>query len=156
MAKKIALRMIGGAGAGILIGHLVTIIINILLSEGEYLPIMPALEDRCRDQMQAVLMQMLLTALIGIVFAEAGMIFEIERWSFLKQMAVHFCVTAPFYLSFAALCWLDLHWGGYLGIAASAVVTYFITFWVNYRLRCRDVQQINEMVRGQRRETENA
>ena len=103
--KKLLDRIVVGAAIGILTGYLVTIIVNCGIGDGAYMPVMPVLEERCKTLMAAVLIQTLLTALIGVVFAVAGMIFEIESWSYLKQCVVHFFATVVFYLPFSFICW---------------------------------------------------
>ncbi len=144
--KKILIRLIVGGAAGILLGYLINLSINLGISEGEYVPAMPSLQALCETQLQAVLIQTLLTALIGVVFAQAGFLFELEHWSFLKQCVVHFFSTVIFYLPFSMICWFPFRWGSLVGILCSALLTYSITYVINYKLWCREIAQINELV----------
>lgn len=146
--KQILSRIGGGAAAGILIGYFVTLIVSICIGDGEYMPVMPALSERCSTPLQAVLLQTFYTAVIGIVFAVAGMLFLIERWSFLKQCIVHFGSTVILYLPFSVMCWFPLHWRSVVGIICSVLITYSVTFFVNYAVSKRIIHSINEQVQS--------
>ncbi len=153
--KNILTRFGIGAAVGVLTGYCVNLIVNLALSTGEYLPVMTQLEARCASQLQAVVVQTLLTAAIGVVFAEAGMLFELAHWSFLRQCAVHFLSTAVFYVPFMILCWFPVGWGSVLGILANVLFTYTLTFFISYRKNSRDIRLLNEKLRqsrGQKKE----
>ena len=149
--KRILMRFLGGSAAGILVGFLVSLIINFGVGDGEYVPAMPQLLACCRTELNAVLVQTALTALIGAGFAEAGILFLIDRWSFLRQCIVHFFVTMIFYLPFAMICWFPIRWESVSGILCSILITYSVTYIVNYLICRKDVEQINRIVQ-QRRE----
>ena len=53
----------------------------------------------------AALAQLGLIGLIGAAFSGAALVFEIERWSYLKQGAAHFLLTAAVWVPVAWLCW---------------------------------------------------
>lgn len=152
--KNVLVRMGIGATIGVMIGYMVNLVINLFISTGEYLPVMPQLQARCANQLQAVVVQTVLTAAIGIVFAEAGMLFELAHWSFLRQCLVHFAVTAIFYLPFMILCWFPLGWGSVLGILANVLFTYALTFFINYYKNRQDIQLINAQVQQFRKRKE--
>lgn len=145
--KQVLCRIGIGAAVGIMIGYFVTLIVSICIGSGDYMPVMPALSQRCTTMLQAVLLQTLYTALIGIVFAIAGMLFLIDRWSFLKQCIIHFLSTVIFYLPFSVMCWFPMHWNSVVGIIGSVLMTYSITFFVNYAVNKRIIRGINEQVR---------
>lgn len=153
--KKLLDRIVVGAAIGILTGYLVTIIVNCGIGDGAYMPVTPVLEERCKTLMAAVLIQTLLTALIGVVFAVAGMIFEIESWSYLKQCVLHFFATVVFYLPFSFICWFPLKWSGFLGITGSVLLTYSLTFLINYLVNRHMVRQINEYMKSRRGENDD-
>ncbi len=144
--KKALMRFAVGLVVGIFIGDMIALIVNIGLSRGDYMPVMPSLQSYCATELNAVLVQTFLTGMIGVVFAEAGFLFTIDRWSFLKQCVVHFFVTVIFYVPFISICWFPLRWESVGGALLSGLVTYIITYFVNYKICCRDVRQINELV----------
>lgn len=150
--KKISIRFVVGGAVGILLGYLIALSVSLGMSEGEYIPAMHSLQALCKTELQAVLVQTLLTALIGIVFAQAGFLFELEHWSFLKQCVVHFFATVIFYLPFSMICWFPLQWESLAGILCSVLLTYSITYVINYKLWCREIARINELVLQKRRE----
>ncbi len=148
--KKIVYRVCGGAAVGVLIGYLTVLLVNLCMGGGVYMPAMPALTRRCGTDMAAVLVQTLLTALIGVAFSLASSVFEVERWSFLHQCAVHFAVTALVYVPFTMLCWYPLNLSGILGVLGSVLLTYTITYFINHWLVTRDLLQINRCVQQAR------
>lgn len=141
--KNVLSRLALGAGMGVVIGYIVNIIISMGIGKGNYLPVMPQLQAWCSSEINAVLLQTLLTALIGIVFAETGLIFEIAAWSFLKQCVVHFCISAPFFIPFMVLCWFPIGWVSVLSILANVLFTYTVTFFIVYHFNLKAVRQIN-------------
>lgn len=87
----------------------------------------------------------LLTGLIGAVFGGASILYDIERWSFLKQGICHFLVTAMVWIPISVFLWgLGKYVTTLISIVISFAVTYGVTWWMQY-LRCREnIRQINE------------
>lgn len=147
--KDIALRALIGAMAGICIGQIITLIISAGIGAGSFLPAMPQLVARCGSEWKAVFLQTVLTALLGIVFAEAAILFLYERWSFLKQCVVHFFITAAFYVPFTLLCWMPVSLFNALLMLGTLLFTYALNWFIQYRISCRDVQAINQAIQNQ-------
>lgn len=148
--KNVLTRLWFGAALGVLIGYFTNLVINLCVSNGEYMAAMPQLVALCGNALRAVVVQTVLTAAIGVVFAEAGLLFELAHWSFLRQCLVHFAVTAVFYLPFVTLCWFPLRWESLFGVLGSVLLTYAINFIINYVKSRQDVAQINARVRENR------
>ncbi|MFC4547766.1 DUF3021 domain-containing protein [Paenactinomyces guangxiensis] len=58
------------------------------------------------SEMTAVIVQILLTGIIGVTFATSSFIFNIVKWSLLKQYIVHFCITALVWIPIVMLLWM--------------------------------------------------
>ena len=94
MKKKILSRALTSALACMLINQLVGVAISLSSGDGRYSPVTPAFAARFDNTVTAVIVQLLLIGLVGATFAACSVIFEIERWSFLRQGAIHLAVTS--------------------------------------------------------------
>ena len=146
MKPQIFLRALVGFMAGTFIGQIVNLCISLGLGGGAYIAVMPYLESLCATQLQAVFIQFVLTGLLGVIFAEASIVFLIERWSMLRQCMTHFAVTIVLYMPFVYVCWMPDNLRGVAAIAANLLVTYLITWLIQYRVNCRNVAQINHAI----------
>ena len=95
MKKKILLRGLIGLPVGISIGHLISVITSLIWGGGAYSPCVPELVSSVGNEVGAVLLQTILCAIIGAVFAGASLIWEIERWSIARQTGVYFLFFFP-------------------------------------------------------------
>ena len=90
-----------GLGLGSVIGTVVTNLISYTHGDGSYWAIMPSLLAFFETEIDAVTVQFLLFALIGVVFAEAGILFSVEKWSFALRCLMHH--VGVFYSIFVAV-----------------------------------------------------
>ncbi len=146
MFKEILERFSLGFIIGNFIGYMVNMIISLFTGQGQFLAVMPQLQVHFSTEISAVVAQTLLIGLIGVVFAETGLIFKIDSWSFLKQCIVHFLISACFYTPFIYLCYMPNNLKGVLIMLANFFFTYVITYLINHRLTCRDVKLLNERI----------
>lgn len=140
-----------GLGVGIAIGNLVTVLISYAHGNGALVTI-PQLTAFFGNTVDAFAVQNLLCACVGILFAEAGIIFAVERWTFPVKCLLHFGVTAVFYLPFLWLCYFQE--GGIwtlLLILANIAFTYFITWMTSYLMIRAEVRSINQKIEERRR-----
>ena len=145
MKYHVATRALVGAMAGVFIGQIITLLISASIGNGAFLPVMPQLVARCSSEWAAVLIQTVLMAVLGIVFAEASILFLYERWSFLKQCIIHFLITAVFYVPFVLFCWMPVSVGNALFMLGTLLFNYALIWWIQYRINYRDVQAINRV-----------
>ncbi|MBQ9773446.1 MAG: DUF3021 domain-containing protein [Clostridia bacterium] len=146
-----------GIGIGSMIGTVITLIISFAHGKGEYLPVMPQLEAYFPNEVSAVLVQFLLFCLIGTVFAEAGIIFMLDRWSFAAKCVIHFLITSVFFVPFLWLCYFQQTalWR-LLIIPLNLAFTYVITWMISYFAARADVESINRKLRERRGETDGS
>lgn len=95
----------------------------------------------------AVIAQLLLVGLIGAAFAGAAQIFENERWSFFAQGAVHFLITAAVWMPIAWLCWSPVPKGAIWRVLGGWLLTYGITWAIQYFLWRKKVRELNRSIR---------
>ncbi len=135
-----------GFGVGVIIGDLITALISAVSGDGSILFI-PQLQIMAGSEVGAFLWQFCLCGGLGLLFAEAGILFVVDRWSFPIKCLLHFGITAPFYLAFLWFC----NFGqdpipGILIVLGNVLFTYFITWVISYSLTRAEVASINRRI----------
>ena len=102
----------------------------------------------------AALAQLGLIGLIGAAFSGAALVFEIERWSYLKQGAAHFLITAAVWVPVAWLCWTPYSGPGLWFTIAGWTLTYSINWLVQYAIYKRRIRELNRRISAYRRGVE--
>ena len=139
MLKKMAQRAVVGFSATILIQ---TIIFFFMAQSGRS-PVTAEFSAHFANETAAVIAQLALCSLIGVAFACGSAIFEIERWSYLLQGAVHFAMTAAVWMPVAWICWRPDSIGTALIAALGWLFTYAVNWFVQYLLYRRSIRQLN-------------
>ena len=115
MKKKIILRGLFGIPTGISIGYLITIFISLGWSDGNYHSCVPGLVEQLGSEVNAVIFQTMLCALLGAVCAALSVIWEIDRWSIAKQTGIYFCIFSLTMLPIAYFArWMEHSLEGFL------------------------------------------
>lgn len=130
MKKKAFLRGLLGFPLGISIGYIITIFISLALAQGYYSPCVPVLVETMGNEINAVILQTILSGLLGSAFAACSVIWEMDNWSIAKQTGIYFIITALVMMPIAYFTnWMEhsvLGFLSYLGI----FVLIFIIVWV--------------------------
>ncbi len=138
-----------GFGVGVIIGDLISIIIS--LTMGGEMVFVPRLEELSSSEAGAYLCQFLMCGGIGTVFAEAGILFAVDRWSFPVACLLHFASTAVFYLPFLWICNFGMTlFPGLLIVLGNILFTYFVTWLISYCMIRREVGRINREIQKMR------
>lgn len=143
MNKKILPKAFFGFCVGVTTGVFVTILMTYLLGQGEFRGAIPQIEAMMATERSAVLLQTIWCGLIGVTFAEASLVFESERWSRPIQYLIHFLVTGAVYLPFLTICYWPVKLGTVLFLLMNILLTYGITYFVQYILDRKTVAEIN-------------
>ena len=94
MKKKIIMRGLFGLPTGIAIGFVITLIISICIGNGSFYPVTPELIDATGNELNAVILQTVLCAIMGAGFAAASIIWELDSWSLAKQSGIYFMIIS--------------------------------------------------------------
>lgn len=94
----------------------------------------------------AVIAQLGLVCMIGVAFACGSLIFEIERWSYLLQGAVHFVLTAAVWMPVAWFCWRPTSAQAALFAALGWLFTYAVNWFAQYLIYRRNIMKLNESI----------
>lgn len=148
MLKKMLSRALVSAVACMAINQLVGIVRSLAAGDGQYSPVTPAFEARFASATTAVIVQLLLIGLVGATFAACSVIFEIERWSFLKQGALHLLATSAVTVPVCLYCWMPESAAGAWVLVGSWVFCYAITWLAQYLIYRHRVRRLNEKIRS--------
>lgn len=145
MKKKLFFRLLLGIPLGIALGYVISILISLGRGEGAYSPCMPQLEAHVGSEIGAVVLQAALCGLIGAGFSAGSLIWEVERWSLVRQTITHFLLSSLIMLPIAYFTYWMEHslWGflRYFGIFAGIFAGIWLSQYLSIR---RQVAKMNE------------
>lgn len=147
MKKKIIVRCLIGAPIGLAISTLITVIISLTVGDGNFYAVVPELIDDCGTEMNAVLLQTILSLIYGAAFAGASVIWENDNWSLLAQTLLHLAISSLATFPTAYFCrWMRHDVIGilsYFGIFFGIYVFIWISLYSSMR---RKICQMNEEI----------
>ena len=145
ITTKIIARAALGFPIGITIGYGITIITSLIWAGGYYSPCVPELIAVMGNEINAVLLQALLCGFVGTGFSASSVIWEMERWSLVKQTGIYFLIVSVIMLPVAYLLyWMEhsiIGFFTYFGI----FLLIFAVFWlVQFAIGRHFVHRMNE------------
>ena len=123
MKKELFFRVFVGILGGVVISYFITIGISLVIADGNYYPCVPTLVDRFGTQIAAVVVQTILSAVLGAGFALSSFIWQQDNWSLLKQTGIYFLVVTVLMMSIAYF----LEW---MEHSIFGIIRYFAIFFV--------------------------
>ncbi|MEH7459975.1 hypothetical protein CON65_00780 [Bacillus pseudomycoides] len=150
--KNLFSRVVGGFVIGVIIGQIVQILISLKLGQGEYMPVVDHFRSFFVSEVTAVTVQIMLTGIIGVTFATSALIFDIVKWSLLKQYIVHFCITALVWGPIVMILWMPKTFISTLIFFISFLGTYVVTWAIQYMISKNDIKQINAAIQSKKLE----
>lgn len=143
MKKKVLQRALFGAPIGLAISMVISIIISYCLGDGKFYFVPPALISDCGNEINAVLLETLLSFLYGAAFAGASVIWEVDNWSILRQTVTHLlvCSVFTFPIAFAGR-WMDHTVSGvisYIVIFIAIYVSIWVSIMLSYKRRLKSI-----------------
>ncbi len=147
MKKKLLFRCLIGAPIMITISLVITIIISLCTGHGEFYAAPHELMDLCGSPVVAVIVQTICSALLGAIIGGSFLIWDIEKWSLLKQTLVHFAVMAvPSFPLAYLLNWLPHYLYGALGYIGAFILMYIIIWLVMYFSTKNKIKKMNKQL----------
>ena len=141
---------------GVGVSQLVNILISLGLGHGGYLSVLPDFAARFPNELTAVVAQALLTGLLSFTFAASSVFFQVDEWSFLRQCATHFAVTAAVWLPVVWLVWIPRTspaLKSLIIIAINFAAVYAITWGAQVAVNRRTARAINEKIQSEESDT---
>lgn len=154
MKKKILSRSLLGAPIGVTISLIITIIFSLSMGRGEYFPAPHELIDWCGgNATTAVIVQFICSLFVGAVCGGSSVIWEIEKWSLLKQTLIHFAViSVPFFGIGYVMNWMPHYLYGALGYVGGFVAVYLIMWFSIYFSIKSKIKKMNDQLQGMQQE----
>ena len=148
MKKETGIRIALGFPLGLAINFLITIIISLVIGDGNYHGTLPALTTALGGELKAVIVQALATMFYGAVWGGAATIFEREDWSLLRQTLTHFAIGSLATLPIAYfLRWMQHSLLGFVKYFGFFILVYGIIWLLIYAITKRNIDQINAKVK---------
>ena len=148
MGKRIGVSLLCGYSLTVL----VELVVHFFIAQAGRAVVTPAFAARFANESAAVIAQLGLVGLIGAAFAVGAQVFEIARWSFLKQGLVHLLITAAVWVPIARLCWMPSSKEAAWHSAAGWLATYLIVWTIQYYIWRRRVRELNRSICRRREE----
>lgn len=145
MKRKIFLRSILGFPLGVAMGYLITIIISLVWADGYYSPCVPGLTVAMGSEINAVLLQALLCGILGMGFAAASVVWEMEDWGIIKQTGIYFLIGSVIMMPVAYVTyWMDHSPEGFLSYFGIFATIFAVVWVIQYTVGRRNVRKMNE------------
>ncbi|MBQ0166210.1 MAG: DUF3021 domain-containing protein [Treponema sp.] len=130
---------------GVFIGETMLIINSLLAGKGVFYPINPLLISGNGAQLSLVVIQYIMTGIIGMTFAASSVIFEMENWGLLRQTAVHFIITSVVMYICGFICNWFPHNFKSTAIWFGVFIIIYLLFWTGFTIYYRVViRKIND------------
>lgn len=144
MKKQIIKRSLWGFPLGITLGYLITILISLGWANGYYVPCVPELISATGNEINAVILQTLLSGIIGTGFAASSVIWDIDNWSTVKQTGIYFSIISIIMLPIAYLAyWMEHSVRGFLIYFGIFVFIFAISWITMYVVGKNNVKKMN-------------
>lgn len=142
-------KMIKRAGLGFILGMALG---NLIAAAGSPQIVSGMMIERCGSQASALLVQTLLSGLIGAIAMAGTVLYEVDEWPLLRIMAVHFgMIEASFFPIAFYLGWIK-DWKEALIMFVIRLIAYLIVFfimWLRYKLEVRKLNEENDKMNNQ-------
>ena len=149
MKKKLIRRGLLGIPLGIAVGHIIAVIISLSMGDGAFHPAPSESIAAMQGELNAVILQTLLCGIMGMGFAMASVIWEIDSWSLAKQSGVYFAAAClvMFPISYFAN-WMPHSAVGVLSYVGIFAGIFLFTWLAQYLVWKRKIRQLNQGIRG--------
>jgi hypothetical protein len=145
MLSKIIKRSCTGFVCGVAIQQFIIIIACLVVNKPNFVPLVPSYQMYFSSSSLALGVSSVLIGVISAVFSGSSVVFEIEKWSFLKQGLIHFLITTIVWLPISIFLWgLMVYQQAILNVFISFTATYAITWGIQYALCRKSIHEINQ------------
>jgi hypothetical protein len=149
MKKELIKRCLLGAPLGLACSTIITIIISLFLGDGLFHAVVPELAREMGSEINAVILQAVLSMVYGAAWAGASVIWNAEHWSLLKTTLVHLLVTslASFPIAYFAR-WMPHNAAGILIYVGIFVASYAGIWFTQYFGMKKRIKELNEKLQA--------
>ena len=149
MRKEILKRCLLGAPLGLAISTIITIIISLTVGDGRYYAVVPSLAQDMGSEINAVILQAVLSMIYGAAWGGASVVWDAEGWSLLKMTVVHLVVTslATFPIAYLAR-WMPHSATGILLYFGIFVLVYIGIWLSQYSSMKKRIKEMNAKIQN--------
>ena len=149
MRKEILKRCLLGAPLGLAISTIITIIISLTVGDGRYYAVVPSLAQDMGSEINAVILQAVLSMIYGAAWGGASVVWDAEGWSLLKMTVVHLVITslATFPIAYLAR-WMPHSATGILLYFGIFVLVYIGIWLSQYSAMKKRVKEMNAKIQN--------
>ena len=148
MKKKIMQRSLIGLPIGIAMGCIIALIISTCIGDGTFYPVTPEFAKKMGNELNAVILQTVLCGVLGVGFATASLIWELDSWSLAKQSGVYFLVIGIILLPIAYVTdWMQHSVVGFLSYIGIFVGIFAVVWLSQYLCWKQRIKKMNDRVR---------
>lgn len=145
MIKQVGLRAFCSFCVTGMVNVFIMLIMAFAWQSYYYTPFLPDYLAHFSSETIAVCVEILLIAFIGAVFGGCSVIYDMEKWSFIKQGIVHFAITTIVWFPITMFIWNAFKYpSAGISIMCSYSIVYIIT-WVMSGIKYKkQIADINE------------
>lgn len=148
--KWLFMRALFGAPMGIVISYMITLFISVLIGDGNFYPVPSGLMERCGSELNAVIVQTLLSAVVGSGFSMAAVIWKLDSWSLARQSCLHFAIVCVIMFPIAYYTgWMPHTVVGIAGYVSIFVVLYLAIWGILYAVWKHKISTLNHKFTGE-------
>ena len=142
--KTIIVRGAIGFPLGVFVSTFITLCISLGIGDGTFYAVVPSLIETMGTELNAYLLQFILSGLLGVAFAAGSIIFEHDNWSLTKQTTLHFCLVtiAMFPVAYYSH-WMEHSFIGFSLYFLIFVIIYLMFWVIQYLFWKREINRLN-------------
>lgn len=147
MIKKAMTRAINSFFYSIGVNVVIVAILMAVVKKPGFVPVHPDFAAKFSSGLEAVITQCILIGLTSAAFGGWSILLEMERLSLLLQSVLYFIVTAMVWIPVSIYCWnLGENLYSYITIVTSYLISYIVTWMIQFRLCRHNVEAINRKI----------
>lgn len=133
-----------GFPLGVTIGYVITILVSLGVGDGRYYAVNEPLIAFAGGELNAVMLQALLGGILGMGYAMASVVWDIDSWSLARKTAVYLVIGCVllFPISYIAH-WMPRNVVGVLVYVGIFVVIFVVVWLAQYMIYKRQVNEMN-------------
>lgn len=149
MKKQVIGRALLGFPLGVFISITITMLTSIGLGDGRYLAVVPELSAQMGSELNAFILQYILSGILGAACGGGSCIWEMDEWSLLKRTLVYFIVLSGSMFPIAWFSWWMPHSiGGALSYIAIFLALFAIIFAIQYFFWKIKLRKMNDCLKS--------
>ena len=100
------------------------------------------------SEVNAVILQVICTAILGASFGITSTVYMIEKWSLLRQVLIYFLINGVVINIVAVICrWIDFTILSLISFLIQYVIIFLIIWFVMYLVNYKNIRQINSKIK---------